>query len=268
MVVNHTQTYCWRLMANAFLGKPMTRIYHHDSEDCPIEVWEQDNVRWLTFGDACIQSRIFLDKPYQLGLVHMEPMLFALSLTKSVKKILLLGLGAGGMVHYLQHFYPKAHITVVEMEPLVVDVAKQYFHLQESKQLTIEVMDANAFICTHPGLFDVILVDIFSAHTPANEMLEDAMFPFCRDHLTRHGAAAFNTVCFSQTDAEHIMEYGEQIFMHNSCAIPIKDNQNLIMLASNSKHFSRKLNRLCKAHNLRIQHNSDRLGIVLSSWPE
>jgi len=79
----------------------------------------------------------------------------------SVGRILLLGVGGGSAIPVLLKHFQKAHITAVEIDPVIVDIGKKYFELKESKYLSIVVDDAYEFV-KQEGKYDLVIVDIYS----------------------------------------------------------------------------------------------------------
>lgn len=77
-------------------------------------------------------------------------------------KILVLGLGAGSVIDtLLNDFDYKNHITALEFDPVIIDIAKEEFNLSETKNLKIICEDAILFMNQNKDLFDLIVVDLF-----------------------------------------------------------------------------------------------------------
>ena len=63
------------------------------------------------------------------------------------KKILVLGLGGGSVIDtLLNDFKYKNHITALDIDPVIIDIAKEEFNLSEKKNLKIICADAFDFI--------------------------------------------------------------------------------------------------------------------------
>ncbi len=80
---------------------------------------------------------------------------------KKIKKVLVLGVGGGAVIHMLRHFVGPDKIVGVELNPLHVYVAKRFFKL---KHKTIELIEANAisWLEQYQGdKFDMIIDDLF-----------------------------------------------------------------------------------------------------------
>jgi spermidine synthase len=84
------------------------------------------------------------------------------------KNILVLGMGAGSVIETLRkEFRNEGKITAVEIDPVVVDIAKKYFKVNDFANLEIVVEDALSFVLKNKIKFDFILVDLFiDSETP------------------------------------------------------------------------------------------------------
>ncbi|MBI2326356.1 methyltransferase domain-containing protein [Candidatus Collierbacteria bacterium] len=64
----------------------------------------------------------------------------------SPENILILGLGGGSALFWLRRRFPKSHLTAVEIDPVMIEIAQKYFHIGKIKDLTIVNQDAVEFI--------------------------------------------------------------------------------------------------------------------------
>jgi len=60
--------------------------------------------------------------------------------------------------------YPDARIDIVEIDPMITELAKKYFKLEENKRLTIYHEDGRVFLNRTKKKYDVIFGDAFSSH--------------------------------------------------------------------------------------------------------
>lgn len=81
---------------------------------------------------------------------------------KKVHKTLVLGMGAGCVIHSLRDkFNYHAFIKAVEIDPVVIEIAEKKFNIKRSAQLEIVKDDAIKYIQKTQKKFDLIIVDIF-----------------------------------------------------------------------------------------------------------
>ncbi len=94
------------------------------------------------------------------------------------KRILVLGLGGGTIVHLLRRFFPESHITCVELDTEHISVAKQFF-LIPNKNVNVVHADAYDFLkdAAHKKkgkkqTFDWIIDDVFQHDSGEPERIE------------------------------------------------------------------------------------------------
>ncbi|VDN07376.1 unnamed protein product [Thelazia callipaeda] len=76
--------------------------------------------------------------------------------------VLIVGLGGGSMNMFLASHFPKMAITVVELDPIVIDIAYQWFGLEEKENVKIITSDGVEFIrgaADKSSLFDIVMID-------------------------------------------------------------------------------------------------------------
>jgi spermidine synthase len=99
--------------------------------------------------------------PTFLGFAYTKVAFAGLALAEDVKRIMIVGLGGGTMPVFLRHYYPKATIDVVEIDPDVVKVAKDYFGFREDAALRAHVGDGRKFVESVREPYDVVFLDAF-----------------------------------------------------------------------------------------------------------
>ena len=91
--------------------------------------------------------------------------------------MLIVGLGGGTIFSFLHKHYPQTRIDVVEIDLVVVEVAKQFFGFIEDATQKAYVQDGRQFIEERPNAYDVIFLDAFGSenipyHLATREFLE------------------------------------------------------------------------------------------------
>lgn len=61
--------------------------------------------------------------------------------------VLLVGLGGGGLPQFLRDFVPGVTVEVVELDPVVMQVAKECFGFRPDDRLTVTLGDGLERIC-------------------------------------------------------------------------------------------------------------------------
>lgn len=81
---------------------------------------------------------------------------------KKVNSVLLLGLGGGSVIETLrQDFDYQKTITAVDIDPVIIEIAKAEFHIQEDENLKVVCADALQFMRSNSNHFDLIIIDLF-----------------------------------------------------------------------------------------------------------
>jgi spermidine synthase len=80
---------------------------------------------------------------------------------KTGPRLLMVGLGGGSLVRALLPHDPSMRMDVVELNPVVVDVAKQFFAIEPSDRLAIHVGDGREFVQKATKRWDLILLDAY-----------------------------------------------------------------------------------------------------------
>src|SRR3954464_11409302 len=113
----------------ALAGAADKVIYDKPSAYNNIIVTEDDNgYRTLRFErNGARQSIAKPGDPTFLGFAYTRVAFAGLALAQDVRRIMIVGLGGGTMPMFLHHYYPNATIDVVDIDPDVVKVAKEYF---------------------------------------------------------------------------------------------------------------------------------------------
>ena len=138
-------------------------IYDKPSAYNNIIVTEDDEgyrvLRFERFGAR--QSIAKPGDPTYLGFAYTKVAFAGLALAHDVRRIMIVGLGGGTMPMFLRHYYPNAAIDVVDIDPDVVHVAKEYFGFREDASLRAHVGDGRKFVESVREPYDVVFLDAF-----------------------------------------------------------------------------------------------------------
>ncbi len=130
-----------------------------------IRVRGTDSKRHLLFvserGKEQLQSSIDLQEPQVLQVAYTRSLFVSFLFKNPQERILIVGLGGGGMIRFFHHQFPNSIVEVVEIDPAVVRVAKEYFETDEKKGIKIHTADAFEFLKRDLQAYDVIYMDAF-----------------------------------------------------------------------------------------------------------
>ena len=108
-----------------------------------------------------------------------------------VRKVALIGLGAGTAAREFTATYGPIPIDGVEIDSTVVELGRQYFHMTEPN-LHVIVQDGRYYLQTTSQKYDVIGVDTYQQPYVPFQFTTQEFFQTVRDHLTPTGVVALN----------------------------------------------------------------------------
>lgn len=79
----------------------------------------------------------------------------------TINNCLILGLGGGTLISLFNKYYPQTKMTVIELDPVVIDIAAKYFGIVPSPNLAIIHADAFFWIKNNKNKFDTVIFDIY-----------------------------------------------------------------------------------------------------------
>ncbi|GAB6877582.1 fused MFS/spermidine synthase [Thermaerobacter litoralis] len=146
-------------------------LYHH------LRVEDRGDSRFLRF-DNSWQSGMYLHDPVTARFEYTDVMHAGWALNPQAQKVLLVGLGGGSIPKRVLSSYPGVSIDVAELDPVVVDVARRFFHLPSDPRLRVFVEDGRRFVRRSPERYDLVLLDAYYAdaipfHLTTRQFLEE-----------------------------------------------------------------------------------------------
>ena len=148
-----------------------------------------------------VETVIDLRQPHVLQHAYSRTVMAGLLYRPEVSSCLLIGLGGGAMVRFLNHHFPQLRLDVVEIDPAVVRVARDFFGTTGSGGTRIHVADGHEFLARGGARYDLILID---AHLHPDVRTDSTGHPLSlksaafyrnvRERLQPGGIAMFNVV--------------------------------------------------------------------------
>lgn len=171
------------------------QLAHIESEYNDIYVNKRRDQLTLSFqlmGWDYTESVANLRDPDDLVLRYAQVMTAATLYPKKLERILMLGLGGGSISTYLGRFLPGASVDTVEIDKRVIETAKTYFGLIETRRVRYLDSDGRVFLTRTKDTYDLILVDAFQGGYVPFHLLTKEFYALIRQRLAPGGAAAFN----------------------------------------------------------------------------
>ena len=110
-----------------------------------------------------------------------------------MKSVLLLGVAGGSAIKTLiEDIGYKGSITGVEIDAEVIKIANTYFGLNEYKNVTIIIDDAQKYIEEHDVKYNLIIIDIFEDSNMPDFLFEEKFINNIKKSLELYGYILFN----------------------------------------------------------------------------
>lgn len=115
------------------------------------------------------------------------------------RQVLLLGLGAGSAIHILRKEMGLAMpITAVELDPVMVKMAREHFGLDTMAAMEVLLGDAIIQVQAMRERFDLVLVDLFHDLDLARGVDTRGFAHALRERCADGGTVVFNTVAYDE----------------------------------------------------------------------
>ncbi len=154
---------------------------------------------------------------------------------KTIKNVLVLGLGLGSIPHMLEeNFHQNAHYTAVEIDKVVIQLAQKYLPVSIKNKISMVEADAWEFVMAFDteNTFDLITIDIFIDHHLPISFKEPIFLRKIKKILQKEGILLFNHLANDQNLVQSPQNYYNQVFsttFQNSQLLDL--DGNLMMIA-------------------------------------
>jgi spermidine synthase len=168
-------------------------LFRQESRYHRIAVTEDRRVRYLRF-DNVVQSGMYLHDIYSGP--YPYPDLFELgeAYDPSARSMLFIGLGGATAIKRIWRDFPSLKMTAVEVDPVVIDVARRYFSLPSSPRLKVVAEDGRRFLDRSDRRYDLIAIDVSYADGLPFHMATLEFLRLVHEHLAPGGVVMMNVV--------------------------------------------------------------------------
>ncbi len=144
-----------------------------------------------------------------------------------LKNIFILGLGGGTVAHLISKHYPGVSITSVEIDDVMVDVAKKYFDLDKIPNHNVIVDDALRVVVEPEnfgisyGSFEAVFVDIYIGEKYPDLGSSGNFISAVKKMLMPGGLVIFNRMYHSthQDDVNIFIDYVSNFIKEVKCLV-------------------------------------------------
>jgi len=168
-------------------------VFRKDTEYHQLAVVEYGDTRALRFGNS-FQSAMNVTRPFATEYSYTDLFSLAMLYRPSTDSMLFLGLGGGSAPKRMWRDFPKLQVDVVELDPVVVDVAHRYFAVPDDPRLRIDTEDGRLFLAKTDRKWDAIAIDVFYEDGIPFHMSTFEFLELVREHLEPGGVVLMNVI--------------------------------------------------------------------------
>ncbi len=138
-------------------------LFQERSDFTLVTVVEEAGIRCLYFGDLADERETCIDQrdPDRSIFEYTALMFVGFLFQPETKSMLLIGVGGGYIPGVLHRHKPAVEVDAVDIDPMVVKVARRYFELPDYEGLTLHVADGRRFVDESTKQYDQIWLDAF-----------------------------------------------------------------------------------------------------------
>jgi spermidine synthase len=206
------------LLISPVLAQRSNALYEVKSQYQTIAVWDSTDGlrRQLIFdpkwnGSDSIQSEMNKSNPNELVLDYTQHMIASVPLVDNPKRILIVGLGGACLQRYMHDLLSDTVIESAELDPVVLEVAREYFHFTEDARQKVHIGDGREYIEKSQEKYDIIMLDAFSATSIPYRLATREFLQSVREHLAKGGIVCAN-LWSHQADYPNMLKTYAQIF--------------------------------------------------------
>lgn len=212
-----------------FLAKWRIRKPADDAET--VYVSEKYGVRSLHIGSDTVQSAMRIARPHELELSYTRSMMAFLLFSERPVRVLMVGLGGGSLAKFIYHRLPWITAEAVEINPKVIAIARQCFHVPEDDARFRVITGNGAEHMARGGCpADVIAVDGYDAESQVAELSDKAFYAACHARLNAGGILVVNLWGSDREFNETLLRI-EAAFPAGTLCLPAEKPGNIIVLA-------------------------------------
>jgi spermidine synthase len=152
---------------------------------------------------------------------------------KSMESVLVLGVAGGSVIKTLiDEIKFNGKIIGVEIDPDIIEIANQYFQLNQISNLSIVIDDAFEFVLKTKETYDLIIIDVFQDTEMPNFLFEKYFINRIGDILKNNGYILFNTMLLNEKqnlrNKAYIQEFNTKTY--SIFTVPRIENHNELII--------------------------------------
>lgn len=132
---------------------------------------------------------------------------------KQFRSCLVLGVAGGTVIELLQKQFPTILITGVELDPVMIEIAREHFVLQDFHNIHLVKDDAVKFVANKmTKRFDLIVVDLYVKEFNPPESRTPQFINHVKEHLNPKGTVLYNAHYQGEKEYQELLTLMKQEF--------------------------------------------------------
>ncbi|MDR4469276.1 MAG: fused MFS/spermidine synthase [Nitrospira sp.] len=172
-------------------------IHQEESPYQQVRIREDDLFRYLVL-DRTFHATMWKADPTYLFLPYSQMMVSSLALTPQPRRGLILGHGGGSIAKWLAKHWPTLELDVVEFDPVVVQMAQDFFDYHPPGNHHVFVKDGRAFLNATEQTYDLMWIDAFARDMIPFHLTTAEFYSLVRTRLNPDGVLAVNLASSSK----------------------------------------------------------------------
>lgn len=216
--------------------------------ECPgslhnLQVWKVgDRLELVFLGGQSTEviSDLEYDRPLHLFAGFTQAMMLGLLWREKPSRVYVIGFGAGRVPMLLHHYFPKVSVESTDIDPDVVDVAREFFGIEPDDRQIVAVQDGRAYLEERSAdtRYDIIMVDAFrGVGSSPVELGTREFYDACRAHLADRGVVVVNLLTSDELFLEKVNTLA-QCFAAVHC-VPVSEDGAAVFFASDAGDVTR-----------------------------
>lgn len=206
----------------------------------PIKIFKKKSTRSKTIEVTWANGQLVLDSEntnYSYGslqrILRYGLKNIGFKTIQKMNHILVLGVAGGSVIKTLvDEIKYKGKITGVEIDSDIIQIANEYFNLNQIKQLEIIIDDAFEFVLKTKNQYDLIIIDIFEDTNMPNFLFERFFSDRICSILKNQGFVLFNTMILDEAhnirNRKYISEINSKLY--SSKMLPRVEHHNELII--------------------------------------
>lgn len=250
-----------------------TSPFHH------IRVLDDDWVRRLSF-DGSTESQMSLTDPLRRHYEYTEYFHMPWLWNPRMSNVLMIGLGGASAQRAYAHDYPDVSVETVELDRVVLHVAKDFFHFQEGPNQKVHIEDGRVFLRRNPRRYDALIVDAYTSGRYGSSipypLATREFFELAHQRLTTNGVLAYNVIAALrgyQADILGAVYRTMKTVFPQVYQFPARESQNVVLVATKASEavtlpeLQQRANSLIRSQRVKMWSFRQRVGVVRVSPP-